>query len=172
MFIPAFAQSPPTSNGIEPSDIVTLANISIVGSAFVLSAIGWSILGWQKKRRTTKTPIDPRKLLKTILIGVIVGILAFVYSILAGDGALEYLHITSFEGYKQLLYWTFPVIVTIVVVLKKMFPDLAKLIDANDDDKEVAKLSNFKGITPIDDPDDLPPGKNNETQYEGKFTNS
>ena len=36
--------------------------------------------------------------LKTIVIGVVVGILTFGYTVLFGDGSLEYLHVTTFEG--------------------------------------------------------------------------
>ena len=146
-----YAQTPSLGNGIEISDIMILENLGIVASAFVLSAIGWSILGWQKKRRTTKIPIDPKKLVKTIVIGIVVGVLSFVYTILFGDGSLEHLHITTFDGYKQLLMWTFPVIVTLVVVLKKMFPDLGKFTDGIDG--EIVEPE------PIDDESDLPPGK-------------
>jgi H+/Cl- antiporter ClcA len=145
----AYAQGPVTGEGIEISDVMTLENISVVASAFILSAIGWAVLGWQKKRRTAKTPIDPKKLLKTIIIGVLVGVLAFGYTLFFGNDSLEYLHITTFEGYKQLLMWTFPAIVTLVVVLKKMFPDLGRLTNGID--------SNI--TEPIDDTDDLPPGK-------------
>jgi len=143
-----YAQGPTTGNGIEISDVMKLENISVIASAFVFSAIGWAILGWQKKRRTANTPIDPIKLLKTIAIGIGVGVLAFGYTLLFGDGTLEHLHITTFDGYKQLLMWTFPAIVTIIVVLKRMFPDLGKSIESISKEPE-----------PIDDPSDLPPGK-------------
>ena len=169
----AHAQGPVIGNGIEISDVMTLENISVIASAFVLSAIGWAVLGWQKKRRTVKTPIDPKKLLKTIVIGIGVGVLTFGYTLLFGDGSLEHLHVTTFEGYKQLLMWTFPAIVTLVVVLKKMFPDLRKLTNGIDSDlrkltngidSDLRKLtngidSNLEEPEPIDPEDDLPPGK-------------
>ena len=153
-----YAQGPALGDGIELSDVMTLENISVIASAFVLSAIGWAILGWQKKRRTAKTPIDPVKLLKTIVIGVGVGILTFGYTVLFGDGSLEYLNVTTFEGYKQLLVWAFTTIVVVVVVLKKMFPDLVKLTDGID--------SNTIELEPIDDESDLPPGKGTEEKIE------
>lgn len=154
----AYAQGPVTGDGIEISDIITLENIGVLGSAFILSAIGWSVLGWQKKRRTANTPIDPKKLLKTIVIGITVGVLAFGYTIFFGNESLEHLHVTTFEGYKQLLMWTFPTIVTLIVVLKKIFPDLGRFTDNAD--------FNLKELTPIDDPDDLPPGKPDEFMSE------
>jgi len=147
----AYAQSPITGDGIEISDVMTLKNIGVILSAFILAAIAWSILGWQKRRRTAKTPIDPMKLLKTIGIGIGVGVLVFVYELFIGDGSLEYLQVTTFDGYKQLLVGAFTSILVTIVVLKKMFPDLGRQTDGID--------SNLEEPKPIDPVNDVPPGK-------------
>ena len=81
----AYGQSPITGDGIEISDVMTLENIGVILSAFILAAIAWSVLGWQKRRSTVKTPIDPKKLLTTRVIGMGRGVAVFVYALFIGD---------------------------------------------------------------------------------------
>jgi len=120
---PAFAQSAPIGDGVVLVDVISATNLAVIASSFVLGGIGWAILGWQKNRRVSKSTIDYKKLAKTVITGVLVGIASLVYMVYT-DSSIENLHIVTFHGYVSLTMWAFSIVVTTVVVLKKLFPDL------------------------------------------------
>lgn len=123
---------PPTGDGLALSDVFHPTNLLQLGAAFVLGGIGWSILGWQKHRRQSGEPISYKRLGKTVLVGLGVGIFALAV-IVYTDSSYEHLYATSVHGFLQLTVWAFMSVTTTAAVAKQLFPDAFDKIGSDGD---------------------------------------
>ena len=73
----------------ETEENVEFINYALAFATFVVAGVFYSSSGWIKKIRRVlageNVPLDPNKMGKTVLIGVILGVGAFIYSAYEGD---------------------------------------------------------------------------------------
>ena len=75
-----------------------LALIASIGAA-VLAGISWNTLGiWQKYRDDAKAKVDWAKVQKNVLIGAVLGIIAFAVSLSDAGTAIAITGVESFIG--------------------------------------------------------------------------
>ena len=113
----------------------SIVDVVITGGAFVIASMGYAVLGWQRRKRIEGQPFNYRKFGKSMLSGAILGTIVAGY-LLVTDTSLNIQHITTFEGFVDLVKWAFPITVTTIVIVKKLFPDFVGRLQKNIEPKE------------------------------------
>jgi len=118
----------------------------IAFSTFIVSGVFYSASGWIKKIRRklagADVPLDYKKMGKTVAIGVILGIGAFIYSTWDGD--------TIAVGTAQEFFIQVGINTSVILLVDKWILGRSETIPAPVESDE---------FSPEDIPDEVPPGK-------------
>jgi len=129
----------------EPAPISALAYL-VAFSTFIVSGVFYSASGWIKKIRRKlagdNVPLDYHKMGKTVLIGVLLGIGAFVYS--TWDGT------TISVSTPQEFFIQVGINTAVILLVDKWILGRAEELSDPEESDEFA---------PDDVPDEIPPGK-------------